>query len=496
MTDRTPDEPGDDFAEMMRQFLSGQGGIDPSQLAGAAGLPKDPASLQALFAQLQSAMNRSGDDGIDWSVSSRQAATIASNGQDAITPSDRSTLAQAIELAQLWLGEATNFPDGGQQTQLLTRAAWAEQTMPVWTQLSEPVATSIADALTRVMAEQTPEEMQEMVRGASGMIRNLGGALFAMQLGQVVGQLSAEVVSGGDVGIPLLDAGTSALLPQNIAAFGAELDIPDDQIRLYLAVRELAHARLFRHARWLRLDLISAITEYARGIRIDTERLESLAQDFDPANPEELRAALSDGSLIPPKSPEQQAVLARLEATLALIEGWVDVVTADATALLPKADAIAETVRRRRATGGPAESAFSTLVGLELRPRRLREAAQLWRAVGDAVGVAARDGLWSHPDLVPQGEDIDDPSSLIARLEAEARGETPEPDEIDQALAALLDGTLESGPEDPADAAARTQGNGLDSAPGTADEPGASPASGGADERGDDGDETQPPHSA
>ncbi|RLP70193.1 hypothetical protein D9V30_05430 [Mycetocola reblochoni] len=433
---------------MMRQFLSGQGGIDPSQLAGAAGLPSDPAALQALFAQLQSAMNRGGDDGIDWSVSRRQAAAIASNGQDAITPADREAHSRAIELAQLWLGEATAFADGGQPTELLTRAAWTEETMPVWTQLSEPVATSIADALTRVMAEQTPEEMQEMVRGASGMIRNLGGALFAMQLGQVVGQLSAEVVSGGDVGIPLLEAGRSALVPQNIAAFGDELDIPDDQIRLYLAVRELAHSRLFRHAKWLRLDLISAITEYARGIRIDTERLETLAQDFDPSNPEDLRAALSDGSLIPPKSDEQLAVLARLEATLALIEGWVDVVTAEATARLPKADAIAETVRRRRATGGPAESAFSTLVGLELRPRRLREAAEMWRRVGSAVGAAAREALWSHPDLVPQGSDIDDPSSLVARLEAEARGESPEPDDIDQGLAALLDGTLSAGPRE------------------------------------------------
>jgi putative hydrolase len=119
---------------------------------------------------------------------------------------------------------------------------------------------------------------------------------------------------------------------------------------------------------------------------------------------------------------------------LALVEGWVDVVTAEATKRLPKSGAIAETVRRRRASGGPAESAFSTLVGLELRPRRLREAAAMWQQVTDAVGADARDALWSHPDLVPTGEDITDPSALLARL----TGGTPALDDIDQAIEDLL----------------------------------------------------------
>ena len=265
-------------------------------------------------------------------------------------------------------------------------------------------------------------------------MRNVGGTLFAMQLGHVVGQLSSEVVSGGDIGIPLLDSEGGAILPQNVLGFGAGLDIPADQVQLYLAVRELAHARLFRHAKWLRLQLLSSITEYARDIHIDTDRLESLAADFDPSNPEELRSAMTSGALIAPRSGEQVTALTRLETMLALVEGWVDVVTAQATKRLPSSAAIAETVRRRRASGGPAESAFATLVGLELRPRRLREAAAMWQRVSDAVGDDARDALWSHPDLVPTGEDIDDPSALIARITAGA----PEPDDIDQAIEDLL----------------------------------------------------------
>jgi putative hydrolase len=129
---------------------------------------------------------------------------------------------------------------------------------------------------------------------------------------------------------------------------------------------------------------------------------------------------------------------------LALIEGWVDVVTAHATTRLPKSGAIAETVRRRRAAGGPAESAFSTLVGLELRPRRLREAAAMWQQVTDAVGAEVRDDLWAHPDLIPTSEDIDDPAALVARL-------TSGPvalDDVDQAIEDLLNDDRDDRPRE------------------------------------------------
>ena len=67
----------------------------------------------------------------------------------------------------------------------------------------------------------------------------------------------------------------------------------------------------------------------------------------------------------------------------------------------------------------------------------------MWQAVSNAVGDDVRDSLWSHPDLMPTSTDIDDPAALVARLDATARGQEPELDEIDQALEDLLrdDGT-------------------------------------------------------
>ncbi len=454
MPEDSAKNPEDEFREILSQFLSGNGEIDPARLANAAGLPDDPEMIRNLIGQLQSAM-RSSADGINWGLALEQAKALAAQDVAATTPADRSSLEQAFHVAALWLDEATYLSELTSTPRLMSRTEWITATMPIWTQLAEPVALSIANSLTQVLRDQAPEEMSDMIEGASKLMRNVGGTLFAMQLGQVVGQLASEVVSGGDIGIPLLGTAKdgdpqAAILPQNVADFGAGLDIETDQIQLYLAVRELAHARLFRHSKWLRLQLMTSITEFAQGIRIDTDRLEQLAADFDPSNPEELREAMVSGALIPPKSESQLAALARLETVLALIEGWVDVVTAQATARLPKSDSIAEMVRRRRASGGPAESAFSTLVGLELRPRRLREAATMWQKITDEVGDEKRDSLWSHPDLLPTSSDIDDPSAIVAKLaDADATA-----DDVDQAIQDLLNDDRDDRPHEADDGSA------------------------------------------
>lgn len=437
MADEDDPTPEEQFQDMLRQLFGSAEGLDADQLAQLSALGIDPATLSQMMRQMQSAFTQ-GDGAIDWDQAERQALHIANQSDLGVTDHARNDLDEAFTLATLWLGEATTISELAEPAHAITRGAWVEATMPVWRELAEPVATSIADALTATLAEQVPEEMKGMLQGAGRMMRTVGGTLFATQLGQVVGRLSTEVVSGGDVGLPVMPAGSAAILPQNFADFGQGLEIPEDQLALYIATRELAHARLFRHAKWLRLDVIAQVTEFARGIRVDTHALEELAERFDPSEPEELRRALESGALLPERSEAQTQALTRLENLLALIEGWVEVVTEDATARLPSAGRIAEVVRRRRAVGGPAEKALGSLVGLELRPRRMREAAAMWRAVTAAVGVAARDALWDYPDLLPTSADVDDPSSLIERLAARARGEEPVRDAMDEALEQLL----------------------------------------------------------
>ena len=145
----------------------------------------------------------------------------------------------------------------------------------------------------------------------------------------------------------------------------------------------------------------------------------------DPTDPESMQEIALEGIFTPEDTPQQKAALARLETALALVEGWVCHVVDRASAeRLPNVVRLAEAFRRRRAAGGPAEQTFAALVGLELRPRRLREAAALWAALTEHRGVAGRDALWGHPDLLPSDEDFADPEAF-ARTELDLHLDFP-----------------------------------------------------------------------
>ncbi|SED83155.1 putative hydrolase [Arthrobacter alpinus] len=434
------DTPKDPLQEMLANLLGGQGmeGFDPAELAKAAGLPSDPNVLAQMFSQVQAMMSGSSDTPVNWELA-RDAARKAAAGDDpSVSPAQQQTIDEALRLAEMWLDPFTDLAPTAIIGRAWSRAEWVEETLGTWQRLTEPVANSIAFAISKAMNEQLPEEMKNMVGDAANMMTNMGGALFGLQLGQAVGALAKEVVGSTDIGIPLADL-QMALLPTNIKEFGEGLEVPEEEIRLFLALREAAHARLFVQVPWLRGHLLGAIESYARGIHIDMSRIEDLAHNLDPSNPEAMQAALSEGVFMPARTPEQDAALAKLETALALVEGWVDEISFAAAANLPSAGAIRETIRRRRATGGPAEHAFGSLVGLELRPRRLREAAALWASLKEQRGIAERDAIWAHPDLLPTSADLDDAAGFSARRSAEDASES----DVDAALAKLLDGGFE-----------------------------------------------------
>jgi putative hydrolase len=392
-----PDNPfkGTPFEAMFQQF---------SGAAGAGGAP----DLNAIFAQVQQLLSGSTDGKpVNWDLAKDIARkTVSAAGDRSITPTDTDQVADAVRLAEHWLDPATTLPEASASSAAWSRAEWVENTLPVWQQVVDPVAEHVAGA----MGSALPAEVQQLAGPMAGMLRQLGGSIFGAQVGQALGELAGEVVSASDIGLPLGPAGQAVLVPDNVAKFAEGLGLSDDDVRLYLALRECAHQRLFAGVPWLRQHLLAAVADYASGIEVDTGKIERAMADVDMQNPEAMQAALADGLFEPEDSEQQKAALVRLETALALVEGWVDDVVREATRdRMPAAVQLAETVRRRRAAGGPAEQTFATLVGLQLRPRRLRDAANLWAAVRDGRGIEGRDELWSHPDLLPSATDLDDP---------------------------------------------------------------------------------------
>jgi putative hydrolase len=451
---RTPDNPSGSGGEPdnpFEAFLSSLAGGDMNALA---------AQLQSAFAMLGGAgsmFNRPTDagSGVNWEVTKDTARkTVAALGPDPSPDAgQRRAVTEAVELAEIWLDQATRFPRVSTTVAAWSRADWIEQTMPVWQRLVEPVALHIADAMEGALSFGSSEEtaslpgmagMEQMLRP---MLRTSGASMFGLQLGQGLGHLATEVVGATDIGLPLSEPGHVALLPTNIKAFGEGLEQSSADVTLYLALRECARQRLFASAGWLRSQMLVLVEQYASGITIDTSALEEAVGRLDASNLEELTSSLEGGLFEPQKTTEQRATLERLETMLALVEGWVDEVVSQATAQwMPAASALAEAVRRARATGGPAEETFATLVGLELRPRRMRDAANLWAALRDARGIDGRDAVWSHPDLIPTSADLDDPLGFVA---GDVHPEGADTDDLDSALEQLLKDESAEGDENP-----------------------------------------------
>jgi putative hydrolase len=423
------------------------------QIFASLGIPMpregEPLDVQALLASLQSVMARSGQPmttdggGVNWVFAKDMARkVVAALGPDP-TPSSRQRheIADSVHLAELWLNDATVFPAVPAPPAAWSRAEWVENTIATWQTMVEPIVTTIASSLGEVMTKRLSDEpeMAGMQQMFQPMLQQSASSMFGVQFGQALGKLGTEVVSATEVSMPLLSRPQVALLPTNLAAFGEGLDIPERDVMLYLSLREAARQRLFADVGWLGPQLVAFVQHYAREITVD---LSALEESFDGMGGEpvsmddlaQLGNEMSKSLFSPQRTPEQAEVLGRLETLLALVEGWVDDVVAQATIrFMPTAGPLAETVRRRRATGGPAEQVFASLVGLELRPRRTRDAANLWAALRSARGVEGRDAVWHHPDTMPSAHDLDDPLGFVS-------GDSPHGnDDLDAELAKLLD---------------------------------------------------------
>ncbi|KUH81342.1 MULTISPECIES: zinc-dependent metalloprotease [unclassified Mycobacterium] len=415
---------GDDPERDKRKKDPDQGsGADPFGMGSQGGSEFDMSQLGQIFSKLGEMFSGAGGAMAagkqSGPVNYDLARQLASSQIGFVAPVPEKTsaaIADAVHLAETWLDGVTALPAGTSKAVAWTPTDWIDNTLETWKRLCDPVAEQIST----VWASTLPDEARTMAGPLLSMMTQMGGMAFGSQLGQALGKLSREVLTSTDIGLPLGPKGVAALMPEAVESLSEGLEQPRSEILTFLAAREAAHHRLFSHVPWLASQLLNAVEAFARGMKIDMSGIEELASGINPAaltDPAQMEQLLNQGIFEPKATPEQTAALERLETLLALIEGWVQTVVTNALGdRIPGTAALAEVLRRRRATGGPAEQTFATLVGLELRPRKMREAAVLWERLTEAVGSDGRDAVWQHPDLLPTAKDLDEPAGFIDRM--------------------------------------------------------------------------------
>ncbi|MGP9537603.1 zinc-dependent metalloprotease [Brachybacterium sp. AOP43-C2-M15] len=471
-----PGGPGDMDEEALKRFLKetfgdalpdgALDGLDLSALAQQAHLPQDPAQLRAAAAQMQSMFAAQGDSPVNWQMAediARRAAAgqagipgmpdpAGTPGDPSPTESDAAELRQAAQVARLWLDPVLAIDVPSTEIGVYGRGTWLHRTLPHWKPIVEPVAKYMAGAIGEAIASQLGQ-MGDM--GAAGMpfpggdpaamMERIGGTMFGVQFGHAIGSLAREAAGTTDLGLPLGRDGEPALVAANVEDLISAHSLDPGAARIFLAAREIAHTALFTAAPWLGRALFSAIEDYSRGITLDLDALDEMVRGLDLSDPEAMQARRPEEMFVFTRRASQERALEELATTLALIEAWVDHVTTRALdGKLPELEAMREVLRRRRAAGGPAEEMLSKTIGIELRPRRVREALSWWESVLATEGESGREAKWDHPDLLPTAEVLSGrpqaPRPAASEDEVDGLSDVSLPEDFDAELEKLLSG--------------------------------------------------------
>lgn len=420
-----PNDGQPDFDALLKKFS--EMGIEANELAGA----------KSFFESMRSKNTGPGQSLIT-TANLREIAKkiITAKGDLPTGTADQNQCAQSLQLANLWLDAEILFPAAVVPSQSAwSKRDWLEDSAQGWQSVIEPLAVGMADALGNVIAttnnplpiefmgsgEQTQAQQEAMKLMLAQVLRGLMGNLIETQLGQTIGLLANSITGANDVAIPLLKADSgSHLIPQNIAEWSDGVGIDQEQVAIYLSLRESAAARLFANTPWLQNYIKDLITAYGKGITIDVESITRQAEEamtsgeIDINNPQSINLALNAGLFTPQQTPAQELALTKLEMTLALIEGWIDhVISQVAAERIPAFSALIENSRRRRATNAPMQQLFANLLGLEVSPRKMREASTFWSEVKNLKGADGRDKCWEDAAFLPMPDDLSDVKAFL-----------------------------------------------------------------------------------
>lgn len=358
-------------------------------------------------------LQSSGNAPVGWDAAVNMARTnVVQAGDPSVSEQEKKEVKSNIELAQNWLNSVTNFSTKTINSNSWCRSEWIAATVPTWKKIVEPVAQRVQKSMTNSFPNipGMDEGQQAMLKPLLESLKPMSAAMFSMQVSNGLSALASEVLCLTDIGLPLGDTSIPSLIPRNIKEFSVGLSVTESDFFVFIALRETAASRLFSNVAWLSPTLLSAIEEYSSQISVSNNKVNDLMSQIDPTNPESIQEIISGGLFEPELNESQKSALKRTERLLALIEGWiVEIVNNAATNRLPSLNSLQEAMNRRRAEGGPAEKTFGALIGLELRPKLMREASQFWKQQTKVNGIEKRDSLWSHPDLLPSLEDLQNP---------------------------------------------------------------------------------------
>ncbi len=363
---------------------------------------------------------------LSWDAARQFATQVATNGVAEANPEplERIRLEALSRVAELRVSDATGLsasPSGAAVTFVpVTRAEWARRTLDAYRPLLERLSASLTAAGTAAAgAGEDDASTDPTAQILGGIFSMIGPMMLGMQSGAMVGHLASRSLGQYDLPLPRPPSDQLLVVSANVESFGEQWSLPADDLRLWLCLSELTTHTILAVPH-VRSRLEQLVLDYIGAFRVEPGALEASLGNVDPSDMGALQQALGDPSALlgAIQSPEQRAMLPRLEALIATIVGYVDHVMDNVgPTLLASYSMLTEALHRRRVEAGSADRFVEHLFGLELGRTQYERGAAFVRGVAERAGSDGLARLWQSERELPTPAEVDAPGLWLARID-------------------------------------------------------------------------------
>jgi coenzyme F420 biosynthesis associated uncharacterized protein len=289
--------------------------------------------------------------------------------------------------------------------ELVGREEWVAVNLDSLARMIDPVAERL-------------ERRLEFAGPLAGPLQAAASATLAAEVGLVMGYVSSRVLGQYDVSLLGGDAPPRLLfVGPNLRKAVRELDVDREAFHRWICAHELTHVFQFQGVSWLREHLSGLVREYLSTVEVRIERGAAGGLPSLP-NPQRLVEAFREGGLAAlVQTREQRAVMARVQAAMAVVEGYSEhVMDAIGDEAIPGREALRQALEARRRSRSAPELLIQRLLGLEFKMRQYVQGKRFCDAVVERGGIELLDRVWESPASLPTEAELEHPADWVARV--------------------------------------------------------------------------------
>jgi coenzyme F420 biosynthesis associated uncharacterized protein len=341
---------------------------------------------------------------VDWSLARQVARLAAGSGEQGGEDPDMAGVCAEMEAhvaAYTRLVPTSAVPD----PELVSRDEWAEINLDALAGLLDPVAERL-------------EGRMDFAGPLAGALKAGAAATLAGEAGLVVGYVSQRVL--GQYELSLLGGSSPPRLlfvAPNLRKAVRQLEVEAGPFHRWICAHELTHVFQFQGVPWLREHLSGMVREYLATVDVRIERGAAGGLPSLP-NPSRLVELFREGGLAAlVQTREQRALMARVQATMAVVEGYSEHVMDEiAREAIPGHEKLRSAMDARRRSRSAPERILERMLGLDIKLRQYELGKRFCDAVAETAGIEGLNRVWESPEALPTEAELEEPAAWLERL--------------------------------------------------------------------------------